>query len=228
MADFMFCTKCHSDAMMQIPVKTPDGGVRHTCLDDHGGTGPWSFTVYPNPAPAAAAKTPAEKRTRTSSSSSRVSTMPAVPPPPAKNDLLEPLLECFEVGGPWLEYGVVEAKLREIAPAVFARHVREAGHTMFGATSTTASGRIAMALGALRAQRKLVTFTAPSTGRAWGGKPTSFWGLDKLTPRTQVLTWASYRAEQGLPDDWTEDDRAGLTPARRDTSNLVRDPDTGE
>lgn len=206
MADFMLCTNCQSDAEMQLPMTTPDGGVVYTCLDGHGGTGPWVFTVYKAPVPE---KKVAAKKVKTAAAA------PVTVAAPATSDLLDPLTACFEPGGPWLEYGVVEAKLREIAPAVFARHVAEAGHTMFGTTSGTASGRIAMALGALRARRFIEAFTAPSTGEAWGGKPISHWCMDKRTPRGRILTWADYRAKQGLSDDWTDADREGLTPLVR-------------
>lgn len=199
LADFMFCTNCQSDAMMQLPMNTPDGGVLHTCLDDHRGTGPWLFTVYPAPEPA--------KKTAVAKTAAR-----AQPPVSAAvtRDLIDPLTGCFEAGGPWLEYGVVEARLREIAPEVFARHVAEAGHAMFGTTSATASGRVAIALGALRARGFIEGFVGPSTGGAWGGKAISHWCMDKRTPRGRILTWADFRAAQGLSADWTDADREGL------------------
>ncbi|MGI4895677.1 MAG: hypothetical protein ACRYF3_11255 [Janthinobacterium lividum] len=197
MADFMFCTNCQSDALMQLPMSAPDGGVIHTCLDDHGGTGPWVFTVYP-----------AVEPTRT------IRRSPArVEGGGVTADLIEPLTACFEAGGPWLEFGVVEARLRERAPEVFAKHVAEAGHTMFGPTSNTASGRVAMALSTMRARGVVDGFIAKSTGKAWRGKTISHWCLDGKTPRTEVLTWVDYRAEAGMSDDWSEADRAGLVPA---------------
>jgi hypothetical protein len=208
-ADFLFCTNCQSDAMMQLPMNAPDGGVVYTCLDDHRGTGPWVFTVYPTPVPE---KKTAAKRTAAKAEA------PKTVGAGATNDLIDPLTACFEPGGPWLEYGVVEAKLRENAPAVFARHVREAGHTMFGTTSGTASGRVATALGALRARGFIEGFVAPSTGAAWGGKVISHWCMDKRTPRGRILTWADYRAGLGLSDDWTDADREGLAPVGRNVT----------
>ena len=196
MADFMFCTNCQDDAQMQLPMSAPDGGVIHTCLDDHGGTGPWVFTVYP-----AIESTRTVRRTAARVENGGVTA-----------DLLEPLSQVFETGGPWLEFGVVEARLRERAPEVFAKHVAEAGHTMFGPTSNTASGRIAMALSALRARGTVAGFVGRSTGTPWRGRTISHWCLDGNTPRTEVLSWVQHREALGLSEDWTDEDRAGLTP----------------
>ena len=194
MGDYMFCTNCQQDAMMQQPMAAPDGGVVQTCLDDHGGTGPWVFTVYPVVEPVRGSR---RSPARTVGAG-------------VTADLVEPLKACFEPGGPWLEYGVVESRLRGIAPDVFAKHVAEAGHTMFGPTSNTASGRIAMALSNLRARGVVDGFIARSTGKAWGGRTISHWCLDGRTPRTEVLSWAEHRAQLGLSDDWTDADREGL------------------
>ncbi|WP_432514280.1 hypothetical protein [Kineococcus sp. SYSU DK001] len=125
-------------------------------------------------------------------------------------DLVDPLRACFRDGEGWLEYGVVEHRLREVAPAVFARHVAEAGHSMFGPTGNSASRRIAHALRSLRAGGEVHHFIGASTGRAWRGNPISHWSLDPSRPRTDVLSWARLRAQLGTSDDWTAADRAGL------------------
>jgi len=197
-ADFMFCTNCQDDSQMQLPMSTPDGGVIHTCLDDHGGTGPWVFTVYPAVEPT--------RTTRRSPARVENGGVTA--------DLVEPLTAIFAEAGPWLEFGVVEARLRERAPEVFARHVRESGHTMFGPTPNTASGRIAMALSALRARGVVAGFIGHSTGKAWRGRTISFWTRDAQTSREDVFPWIEHRAALGLTDDWCEADRDGLATER--------------
>ncbi|MBB2903501.1 hypothetical protein FHR75_004343 [Kineococcus radiotolerans] len=197
MADFMLCTNCQDDSQMQLPMNAPDGGVIHTCLGDHRGTGPWVFTVHPAVEP-----TRTVRRSPARVESSGVTA-----------DLLEPLTACFEAGGPWLEFGVVEARLRERAPEVFARHVAEAGHTMFGPASNTASGRVAMALSTLRARGAVAGFVGKSTGSPWRGRTISHWCLEGSTPRTEVLSWVEDRAQRGLSEGWTDEDRAGLTAA---------------
>lgn len=197
MADFMFCTNCQDDSQMQLPMSTPDGGVIYTCLDDHRGTGPWVFTVYPAVEPTRTARrTPAR-----------------VENGGVTRDLLEPLTAVFAESGPWLEFGVVEARLRDLAPEVFAKHVREAGHTMFGPASHTASGRLAMALSALRARGVVDGYIGQSTGKAWRGRTISYWTKHGTTPRTEVLSWVDHREQLGLSDDWNEADRSGLVLA---------------
>ena len=125
-------------------------------------------------------------------------------------DLLDPLRACFRDGDAWLEHGVVEHRLRQIAPAVFARHVAEVGHSMFGPASNSASKRIAHALRSLRSRGEVHHFTGASTGRAWRGSTIGHWGLDPSRPRTDVLSWARLRAQLGMSDDWTGADRVGL------------------
>ena len=194
---FRMCERCFTDADMQLPLRTPDGGVTFTCSGSHDGTGPHVWTEYP-PAPTGA-------RTRRAGGARRVEAGVTA-------DLLEPLRACFHEGDGWLEYGVVEHRLRQVAPEVFARHVAEAGHTMFGPATNTASGRIATALSSLRARGEVHGFIGPSTGRAWRGDTISHWGLDPALPQGEVLSWARSREQLGLPaDEWTDADRAGLT-----------------
>lgn len=128
------------------------------------------------------------------------------------DDLLDALRACFAPSDPWLEYGVVEQRLRDRAPDVFAKHVLRSGHRMFGPSTSSASVRIAQALGRLRAAGELHTFPGRSTGAAWSAT-IGYWGTDPARPHDEVLSWVELRRATGRPaDQWCDDDRAGLHP----------------
>ncbi|HEX6355094.1 hypothetical protein, partial [Actinophytocola sp.] len=55
------------------------------------------------------------------------------------DELLEPLSQCVLAGDPFVEYGIVEHRLRIRFPCPFAAHVAEQGHSMFGFRAYTAS-----------------------------------------------------------------------------------------
>jgi len=183
------CTKCFQDDDVQPPKHMGGGQWQYTCTAGHGGSGPhtWSTTVDSS-----------------GPSSPKKPTLDAL-----TDDLLEPLMEVFQQEDRWLEYGVVEHRLRQIAPEVFARHVAEAGHHMFGAGATTASkNRISPALRRLRQDGKLVSAIRPSTGAAWQHDGViSFWAKPPAPPAGGTLTWVDYCAVLGRPDGWTDNDR---------------------
>lgn len=52
------------------------------------------------------------------------------------DELLEPLSQCVLTGDPFVEYGIVEHRLRTRFPDLFAAHVAEQGHSMFGESRT--------------------------------------------------------------------------------------------
>lgn len=131
------------------------------------------------------------------------------------DDLYDPLLAVFLLDDPFLEHGVVEARLRQTAPAVFARHVEEAGHVAFGAIRNTASNRIAMALGVLRAQGRLADRRAPGTGGWSYNQDIGFWRLAPAPLGTPLLTWADHCAALGRDSEFTDEDRLGLTSQRQ-------------
>ncbi len=131
------------------------------------------------------------------------------------DDLYDPLLSVFEPGEPLLEHGIVEARLRLAAPAVFAEHVAEAGHVMFGAIRNTASGRIAMALGRLRAEGHLVDRRAPGTGGWSHNQDIGFWGLPPAALGRPLMTWLQFARDTDRSPEFTDHDRAGLKSLRQ-------------
>lgn len=126
------------------------------------------------------------------------------------DDLLEPLYQCVEVGEPFVEYGIVEHRLRTRFPDLFAWHVAEQGHSMFGSRAYTASSvRFGVALGRLERMGELVSQYGPATG-AWryNGQVTYWARAASADPRRK--TWVEYCAELGRATEWTDDDRRGL------------------
>jgi hypothetical protein len=142
------------------------------------------------------------------------------------SDLYEPLLATLRSGEPYLEHGIVEQRLREIAWDVFARHVDEAGHVAFGAIRNTASNRIGMALGQLRARGLVVDRRLPGTG-SWSFNPDiGYWALAPAVPGVGVLTWLEYSHGLGRDPEFTDQDRLGLTSRRQGILEPWR-PSTG-
>lgn len=130
------------------------------------------------------------------------------------DDLYSPLLGCFKPGEPFIEHGIIEERLRALAPVVFAQHVDEAGHVMFGKIRNTASNRIGMALGVLRAQGHLVGRRLPGTG-GWDFNPDiGFWALAPAENHA-VLAWKDHALATGRNPDFTDQDRLGLTSRRQ-------------
>jgi hypothetical protein len=130
------------------------------------------------------------------------------------DDLYDPLLAVFRPEDPYLEHGVIEARLRASAPEVFARHVDEAGHVAFGGIPNTVSNRIGMALGVLRAQGHLVSKRGSGTGGWRFNEDIGFWALAPGSAAAD-LTWAEYAAAEGRSPEFTDDDRRGLTSQRQ-------------
>jgi hypothetical protein len=206
------CPQCHRADDVLPPSLNPDGNLEFVCTDKHQGAGPVVFLRM----------TPSVREVNDSRSSSGGAGVKLVEPR-ITDDLLDPMRACIEPADGWVEYGVLEHRLRERAPEIFARHVAEAGHIMFGPKTSTASGvRFAMALRRLAAAGHLESQIRRSTGDAWKhDNIISFWravpegpdAASTLTPNT--LTWADYCARLGRSDAWTETDRAGLVDATR-------------
>jgi hypothetical protein len=178
-----------------LPTKLSDGRLQYTCTASHGGAGPHTWTPDTDnwvlsPSPSAGG---GEHN--------------------VTDDLLDPLMKVFTGEDRWLEYGVVEHRLRLLAPAVFIGHVRDASHFMFGSTETASKNRFSMALTRLANEGKLIRELWPSTGAAWKQtSPISYWSLPPAPPKDKTLTWADYCAELGRSDDWADEDRAGIWP----------------
>lgn len=184
------CPVCFRADEVSYPTPAPDGGWELECSAAHDGDGPYAFVVEPVLGRAGG----------------RMHSVPTG----ITDDLLQPLQACFRAEDGWLEYGVIEYRLRQLAPEVFARHVREAGHRMFGPKTNTASCRISMALRRLRSQGHLDSYISGSTGAAWDGNPISYWSRTPDAARARALTWTQFCRVSGRTDDWDDTDRRGL------------------
>jgi hypothetical protein len=193
------CEKCQMDDGQSPPRLNADGNLVFLCSHAHGGDGPFEFIriTPPDELP------PARKAASTK-------------PKPAKgitDDLLEPLRHCIFREDGWTEYGVVEHRLHKLAPELFARHVADRGHHMFGEKPLTASRvRFSKALERLEDEGLLRHKVADSTGAAWSHSPkVSYWMIAIGADARKTTKWAQFCKETGRSDDWTDEDRAGLT-----------------
>lgn len=126
------------------------------------------------------------------------------------DDLLEPLLGCVHAGEPFVEYGVVEYRLRLTHPDLFISHVRDHGHVMFGrrdGQATASSVRFATALSRLARSGELVTVYGPGTGGWRHDDRISYWARPP-GPTGSQLTWTTFCATLGRSPEWTDEDRA--------------------
>lgn len=191
------CDKCFKDDAQLPPTLNPDGDLVFTCTNLHDGAGPHVFVrlTTPDPTPNANGSRPA-RSTET-----------------LTDDLLEPLRHCVLAEDGWTEFGVIERRLHTLAPDVFARHVADSGHRMFGPKPSTASGnRVSTALSRLAAQGHLINREDHSTGAAWRHSPLiSYWLVRPDGNTAKTLTWDQYCQDTARSDDWIDDDLAGLT-----------------
>ncbi|WP_199443591.1 hypothetical protein [Umezawaea beigongshangensis] len=181
------CPKCFSADDVLPPRRLPDGLLQYRCINRQAhDESEWLTT-------SKALQPPSEVREGVT------------------DDLLEPLEHCVSPDDPFLEYGIVEHRLRTRFPDLFAAHVAEQGHSMFGSRAYTASSvRFGVALSRLERTGTLVSQYGPTTG-AWryNGQVT-YW--TRAVPSIQRRkTWAEYCAEIGRSPEWTDDDRHGLT-----------------
>ena len=210
------CPQCHRADDVRPPTLNPDGDLEFVCSDRHAGMGPVVFLRLAQPDPSASSVPAAERGAV------------RILEPLKTDDLLEPMRACIQESDGWVEHGVLELRLRQHAPEIFARHVAEAGHIMFGPKRNTASGvRFAMALRRLAAAGQLESDVRRSTGEAWKQSTMiGFWravpeGVDAIANlASTTLTWADHCAAAGRSDDWTNADRAGLSsPSQRDADS---------
>ncbi|GGS32940.1 hypothetical protein [Actinokineospora fastidiosa] len=181
------CPRCFSANDVLPPRKLPDHLLQYRCENEGAhGIHEWLTTV-------GAVKGPGEVREGVT------------------DDLLTPLGTCVIQGEPFVEYGIVEHRLRKGFPALFAGHVAEQGHSMFGPRTYTASSvRFALALGRLERMGELVSKYGPATGAWRHNGQVTYWARPG-TPAGQRLTWAEYCARLGRPPEWTDEDRRGLS-----------------
>lgn len=126
------------------------------------------------------------------------------------DELLEPLSACVEAGEPYVEYGVVEYRLRQRYPELFRAHVRDRGHVLTGTQLATASSvRFGVGLWRLARTGELISRSGPATG-AWSyNGQVTYWARPPA-PSGDPLTWSAFCEELGRPAEWTEDDHAAV------------------
>lgn len=123
------------------------------------------------------------------------------------DELLEPLLACVLPDEPFVEFGIVEYRLRLDRPDLFVAHVRERGHVMLAPGIATASSvRFATALGRLARSGDLVSRYGPATGAWRYNSQVTYWARPPA-PSTQ-LSWADHCLQLGRSSQWTDEDRA--------------------
>jgi hypothetical protein len=178
------CPKCFSADFVTWQ-RLPDSMLMYTCSAGHAGDGQHHFV---RPVSAAAGGDEAADEGVT-------------------DELLEPIASCVVVGEPFVEYGVVEYRLRQAFPKLFLAHVHDRGHVLTGKTIATASSvRFGVALGRLARTGELLSVYGPATG-AWSynGRVT-YWARPP-EPDGQPLTWAAYCTQHGRSPEWTTADR---------------------
>lgn len=132
-------------------------------------------------------------------------------PTTAVEDLHDALRACFRTDDDaWLEYGVVEDRLRTQAPGLFADLVAAHGHRMFGPSAMSTSTRIAHGLARLERRGELRSQRWASTGQAWSGTVT-YWTAQDDVPHDRRSTWEELRRATDRPVDWCASDEVGLT-----------------
>lgn len=202
------CPRCFSFDDVRPPRRLPDGVVEYTCTGEHEGAGAYTWRSAP-----AVVEAPAGRGATTRTAGARTAGAPrtaANAEAAAVDELLEPLLACVNAGEPFVEYGVVEYRLRLARPELFVAHVRERGHLMLGARRGAASAstaRFAKALGRLEKAGELVTAKGPGTG-AWRHAPAIGYWARPPRPSGPLLTWTMFCATQGRSAEWTDADRA--------------------
>ncbi|WP_133828888.1 hypothetical protein [Actinomycetospora succinea] len=172
--------------------RLPEQMVSYVCDAPHDGTGPHTWTAVDG------SRRPTETGTAG-----------------VTEELLEPLLRCVREGEPFVEYGVVEYRLRREYPDLFLAHVAAQGHSILGPRQATASSvRFAATLGRLADRRLLVKSTGPATGAWVYNERLTYWARPPA-PDGPFLTWASYCASVGRSPEWTAEDVAELERSGR-------------
>lgn len=123
------------------------------------------------------------------------------------------LLACIHGDDGWLEWGVVEDRYRNIAPATYNDLVQRYSHSRRNAVrggpdvkpahGRLVSNRLSIALGQLHAEGLVSWSHRQATGYWHYNGKTSFYAPVPAPAEDNVLTWESYATKQGLdPNDW--------------------------
>lgn len=117
--------------------------------------------------------------------------------------LYDDLQEVLGVGGPYLEYGVVEHLYAEHNPAAYAELVDRFSHTRYGPTRYSVSVFIGRALWTLHREGVLERRDCPATGYWDYNHQLSAWARPPVAADAQILTWADFAGQQGFAvKDW--------------------------
>ncbi|GAA4682339.1 hypothetical protein GCM10023215_15400 [Pseudonocardia yuanmonensis] len=123
------------------------------------------------------------------------------------DELLGPLLDCVLPGEPYVEFGIVEFRLRESRPDLFRAHVADRGHVMLAPGIATASSvRFGTALGRLARSGDLLSRYGAATGAWKYNGQVSYWARPPAPSGS--LSWAEHCEHLGRSPEWTDDDRA--------------------
>lgn len=182
--------------------RAPGGMVEYACDGDHAPSGPhrWSGPL------------------------ADVTVGGPGAPDGVTDELLDPLLRCVRAGEPFVEYGVVEYRLRQERPDLFVAHVREAGHTMLApAVATASSVRFGVALSRLERAGDLLSVAGAATG-AWRYNGTVRYWARPPAPTGRV-SWVNFCAHEGRPAEWSDEDRDAVR--RMIATPLVRPAPNG-
>src|SRR4051812_16150460 len=113
--------------------------------------------------------------------------------------MLDDLVACLHEGEPWVEYGVVEHRYREMSPDAFAELVARWGHREDGVQRQyTASAYIGSVLAMLRRRDRIVSLPGGHAGTGYWSynSPSSFWALPPGPASRQVLTFAEWARQR--------------------------------
>lgn len=195
------CPVCAHNFDANFDFTDADGQAVYRCDASHGGTAALTYQASPP------VSSPTDSGTANQGGASVVTDELLT------ENLREVLLNCIAAEDGWTEFGVIEYRLSQQHRDIFARHVRDSGHEMFGHRRSTASGsRVSMALRHFERAGLLEHRKGPSTGEGW--KQTSqisYWVVTPVAADAPTLTWAAFCAVLGRPTGWTDEDRAGLT-----------------
>ena len=182
------CPECFSADDVERPRRLPDHVLQYRCTNPAHGVHEWLTTND-------AVRPQGEARQGVT------------------DDLLGPLNDCVRPDDPFLEYGIVEHRLRTRFPDLFAAHVADQGHTLLGTRIFTASSvRFGVALGRLERTGELVSESGRATG-AWAyNAQMTYWARAGQDNRGRK-TWVEYCREIGRSPEWTDEDRKGLRHA---------------
>lgn len=119
--------------------------------------------------------------------------------------LYDDLGRCVRDNEPWVEYGIVEHRYKELRPDVyFGELLRRWGHRSQEGRRFTLSALLAKCLGQLSREGALVGRFGAATGYWRYNGEISYWTKPPAPPEDSSLTWFDFAIGAGLdPGDWS-------------------------